>query len=67
MLKSILGISPPRVEVNKEDDFDTWYEQVVVKGEMIDHCSLPGYFILKVCLLRVLPMTYYRDNLTACK
>ncbi|KAF7630566.1 hypothetical protein AFLA_011188 [Aspergillus flavus NRRL3357] len=47
MLKSILGISPPRVEVNKEDDFDTWYEQVVVKGEMIDHCCLPGYFILK--------------------
>ncbi|KAE8370728.1 hypothetical protein BDV27DRAFT_167590 [Aspergillus caelatus] len=48
MLKTILGISPPRVEVNKEDNFERWYEQILVKGAMIDHCSLPGYFILKL-------------------
>ncbi|OJJ37521.1 hypothetical protein ASPWEDRAFT_108425 [Aspergillus wentii DTO 134E9] len=35
------------IDVNKEDDFPGWYQQVLTKGDMLDYYDVSGCFILK--------------------
>lgn len=37
------------IDVTKEDDFAAWYQQVLLKGEMLDYYDVSGCFVLKVC------------------
>ena len=36
------------IDVAKEDDFSSWYAQVLTKGEMLDYYDISGCYILKV-------------------
>ena len=36
------------IDVAKEEDFPTWYQQVLSKGEMLDYYDVSGCYILKV-------------------
>lgn len=46
--KKIEGAALIGIDVSKEDDFPTWYQQVLTKGEMLDYYDVSGCFILKV-------------------
>ncbi|KAL1957380.1 hypothetical protein VTO42DRAFT_6060 [Malbranchea cinnamomea] len=35
------------IDVAKEDDFAAWYQQVLLKGDMLDYYDVSGCFILK--------------------
>lgn len=41
----------PLISINatKEDDFSSWYQQVLTKGDMLDYYDVSGCYILKVC------------------
>jgi prolyl-tRNA synthetase len=45
--KKIEGAALIGIDVSKEDDFPTWYQQVLTKGEMLDYYDVSGCFILK--------------------
>ncbi|OKL64236.1 putative proline--tRNA ligase [Talaromyces atroroseus] len=45
--KKIDGAAQIGIDVAKEDDFPTWYQQVLTKGEMLDYYDVSGCFILK--------------------
>lgn len=45
--KKIDGAALIGIDVSKEDDFPTWYQQVLTKGEMLDYYDVSGCFILK--------------------
>lgn len=36
------------IDVSKEDDFAGWYQQVLLKGDMLDYYDVSGCFVLKV-------------------
>lgn len=36
------------IDVSKEEDFSGWYQQVLLKGQMLDYYDVSGCFILKV-------------------
>lgn len=36
------------IDVMKEDDFPSWYQQVLTKGDMLDYYDVSGCYILKV-------------------
>jgi hypothetical protein len=38
----------PKLGLLKEEDFQTWYQHVLIKGEMIESHDTSGSFILKV-------------------
>lgn len=40
----------PLISINttKEDDFSSWYQQVLTKGDMLDYYDVSGCYILKV-------------------
>ena len=38
------------IGVTKEDDFSGWYQQVLLKGDMLDYYDVSGCYILKVCV-----------------
>lgn len=42
------------IDVAKEDDFAAWYQQVLLKGEMLDYYDVSGCFVLKVCWVLLL-------------
>ena len=46
--KKIEGAALIGIDVAKEDDFSTWYTQVLTKGEMLDYYDISGCYILKV-------------------
>ena len=33
------------IDVSKEDDLGEWYQQVILKGEMLDFTDVPGCYI----------------------
>ncbi|KXS09182.1 cytoplasmic proline-tRNA ligase Prs1 [Gonapodya prolifera JEL478] len=35
------------IDAKKEDDFSTWYQQVVVRSEMLDYYDISGCYILR--------------------
>ncbi len=41
--KALVGIT-----VTKEEDFPNWYQQVLLKGDMLDYYNVSGCYILKV-------------------
>ncbi|KAL1972826.1 hypothetical protein VTN31DRAFT_6368 [Thermomyces dupontii] len=45
--KKIEGAALIGIDVAKEDDFPTWYQQVLTKGDMLDYYDVSGCFILK--------------------
>ncbi|KAK2789156.1 ribose-phosphate pyrophosphokinase 1 [Emmonsiellopsis sp. PD_33] len=45
--KKIDGAALIGIDVAKEDDFSGWYQQVLLKGEMLDYYDVSGCFILK--------------------
>jgi prolyl-tRNA synthetase len=47
--KKIDGAALIGIDVAKEDDFSGWYQQVLVKGDMLDYYDVSGCYILKVC------------------
>jgi prolyl-tRNA synthetase len=46
--KKIEGAALIGIDIAKEDDFAAWYQQVLLKGEMLDYYDVSGCFILKV-------------------
>lgn len=49
--KKIEGAALIGIDVAKEDDFAGWYQQVLLKGDMLDYYDVSGCFVLKVCLV----------------
>jgi prolyl-tRNA synthetase len=49
--KKIEGAALIGIDIAKEDDFAAWYQQVLLKGEMLDYYDVSGCFILKVYIL----------------
>lgn len=47
--KKIDGAALIGIDVAKEDDFSGWYQQVLLKGDMLDYYDVSGCYILKVC------------------
>ena len=47
--KKIEGAALIGIDVAKEDDFPGWYQQVLLKGDMLDYYDVSGCYILKVC------------------
>ena len=45
--KRIEGAALIGIDVAKEDDFSGWYQQVLLKGDMIDYYDVSGCYILK--------------------
>ncbi|KAH8696658.1 hypothetical protein BGW36DRAFT_398144 [Talaromyces proteolyticus] len=45
--KKIEGAALIGIDVSKEEDFPSWYQQVLTKGEMLDYYDVSGCFILK--------------------
>ncbi|KAJ5433665.1 prolyl-tRNA synthetase [Penicillium daleae] len=45
--KKTSGASLSGVDVAKEVDFPSWYQQVLLKGEMIDYYDISGCYILR--------------------
>jgi prolyl-tRNA synthetase len=50
--KKIDGAALIGIDVAKEDDFSGWYQQVLLKGDMLDYYDVSGCYILKVCKSR---------------
>jgi prolyl-tRNA synthetase len=48
--KKIEGAALIGIDVAKEEDFPGWYQQVLIKGDMLDYYDVSGCFILKVLL-----------------
>lgn len=48
--KKIEGAAMIGIDIAKEDDFSGWYQQVLLKGDMLDYYDVSGCFVLKVCL-----------------
>lgn len=48
--KKIDGAALIGIDVSKDEDFPSWYQQVLTKGEMLDYYDVSGCFILKVGL-----------------
>lgn len=46
--KKIDGAALIGIDVAKEDDFSGWYQQVLLKGDMLDYYDVSGCYILKV-------------------
>jgi hypothetical protein len=46
--KKIEGAALIGIDVAKEEDFPGWYQQVLIKGDMLDYYDVSGCFILKV-------------------
>lgn len=46
--KKLDGAALIGIDVPKEEDFSGWYQQVVIKGDMLDYYDVSGCFILKV-------------------
>lgn len=46
--KKIEGAALIAIDVAKEDDFSSWYQQVLTKGDMLDYYDVSGCYILKV-------------------
>lgn len=46
--KKIEGAALIGIDVAKEDDFASWYQQVLLKGDMLDYYDVSGCFVLKV-------------------
>jgi prolyl-tRNA synthetase len=46
--KKIEGAALIGIDVAKEDDFPGWYQQVLLKGDMLDYYDVSGCYILKV-------------------
>lgn len=46
--KKIDGAALIGIDVAKEDDFASWYQQVLLKGDMLDYYDVSGCFVLKV-------------------
>lgn len=44
----IAGAALIGIDVAKEEDFSGWYQQVLLKGDMLDYYDVSGCFILKV-------------------
>ncbi|KAK2742927.1 ribose-phosphate pyrophosphokinase 1 [Myotisia sp. PD_48] len=45
--KKIEGAALIGIDVAKDDDFASWYQQVLLKGDMLDYYDVSGCFILK--------------------
>jgi len=45
--KKIEGAALIGIDVAKEEDFPGWYQQVLIKGDMLDYYDVSGCFILK--------------------
>ncbi|KAJ5938915.1 proline--tRNA ligase [Penicillium verhagenii] len=45
--KKVEGAALIGIDVSKEEDFPTWYSQVLTKGDMLDYYDVSGCFILK--------------------
>ncbi|PGH13262.1 proline-tRNA ligase [Polytolypa hystricis UAMH7299] len=45
--KKIDGAALIGIDVAKEEDFSSWYQQVLLKGDMLDYYDVSGCFILK--------------------
>src|SRR5271154_6556939 len=48
--KKIEGAALIGIDVAKEGDFSGWYQQVLLKGDMLDYYDVSGCYILKVGL-----------------
>lgn len=46
--KKIEGAALIGIDVDKEEDFSGWYQQVLTKGDMLDYYDVSGCYILKV-------------------
>lgn len=46
--KKIEGAALIGIDVSKEEDFPSWYQQVLTKGDMLDYYDVSGCYILKV-------------------
>lgn len=47
--KKIEGSALIGIDVSKDEDFPSWYQQILTKGDMLDYYDVSGCFILKVC------------------
>ncbi|MCJ1311282.1 ribose-phosphate pyrophosphokinase 1 [Agyrium rufum] len=45
--KKIDGAAQIAIDVDKEEDFSAWYQQVLTKGDMLDYYDVSGCYILK--------------------
>lgn len=45
--KKIAGAALIGIDVAKEQDFSEWYQQVLLKGDMLDYYDISGCYILK--------------------
>ena len=45
--KKIEGAALIGIDVSKEEDFSGWYQQVLLKGDMLDYYDVSGCYILK--------------------
>ncbi|KAI1914491.1 ribose-phosphate pyrophosphokinase 1 [Ophidiomyces ophidiicola] len=45
--KKIEGAAQIGIDVAKEDDFAAWYQQILLKGDMLDYYDVSGCFVLK--------------------
>jgi prolyl-tRNA synthetase len=45
--KKALGASLGGIDVAKDVEFPSWYQQVLLKGEMIDYYDISGCYILR--------------------
>ena len=50
--KKIEGAKLIGIDVAKEDDFSSWYQQVLSKGDFLDYYDVSGCYILKVRVTR---------------
>ena len=46
--KKIEGAALIGIDVSKEEDFSSWYQQVLTKGDMLEYYDVSGCYILKV-------------------
>lgn len=60
--KKIEGAALIGIDVAKEDDFPTWYQQVLTKGDMLDYYDVSGCFILKVGRLRLAKCLHFKAD-----
>ena len=57
--KKIDGAALIGIDVSKEEDFPSWYQQVLTKGEMLDYYDVSGCFILKVSVSHEIELKNY--------
>jgi hypothetical protein len=60
--KKIEGAALIGIDVSKEEDFPSWYQQVLTKGDMLDYYDVSGCFILKVISTRTVNLLLYLDT-----